>query len=177
MLAGNTALGLFLSHCVCCSRTRSKAGITITGVELSTRLRAVSPTASVAAFLLFPKLGGSLPSRSFCSFSSGLNTGYISMPRRISSPRIRNTFRAPAEATAVKGTRRANIVLVLGDNRFRRGTAALSPKATEHEAETARTYDLTMVLVDRGLDLLALAWLIPTLRDWLAICHSMVPVV
>ncbi len=31
--------------------------------------------------------------------------------------------------------------------------------------------------VERGVDLLALALLIPTLRDWLVICHRSVPVV
>ena len=31
--------------------------------------------------------------------------------------------------------------------------------------------------VDRGVDLLALALLMATLRDWLVICHRSVPVV
>ena len=87
------------------------------------------------------------------------------------------TFSAPAEATAAKGTRRVRIVFVAGDIRPKRGTIAFKPSAIEQEAETARKYDLTIVEVEMGVDLFALALLIPTLRDWLVICHSKVPVV
>ena len=54
---------------------------------------------------------------------------------------------------------------------------ALRPRATEQEAETARRYDFTIVEVERGVDLLALAELMATLRDWFVICQSSVPVV
>ena len=135
------------------------------GVEFSTLLNAVSPTASVAAFLLFPKLGTSVPSFSFCVFSSSLIVGYISMPCRISSPRIRKTLRAPADATAANGTSRVSTVRAPGESRFSRGTVALRPRATEHEAETAKRYDWTNIKVESGVDLLALALLMPTLRD------------
>ena len=147
------------------------------GVAFKTRLTAVSATAIVAAFLLFPRLWTSLPLCSCCSFSSSLRTGYTSIPFRISSPRIKKTFSAPAEATAANGTKRVRIVFVAGDTLLKRGTIPFKPSATEHEAETARTYDWTIVAVERGVDLLALALLIATLRDWFAICHSKVPVV
>ena len=137
----------------------------MTGVELSTLLRAVSPTASVAAFLLFPRLCTCDPSFSFCDFSSSLRVGKTSIPCRISSPRIRNTLRAPADATAANGTSRVRVVFATGERRLRRGTIALRPRATEHEAETAKRYDLTIVGVERGVDLLAFALLMPTLRD------------
>ena len=89
----------------------------------------------------------------------------MSIPCRISSPRIRKTLRAPADATAANGTSRVRVVLATGERRLRRGTIALSPRATEHEAETAKRYDLIIVGVERGVDLLALALLMPTLRD------------
>lgn len=54
---------------------------------------------------------------------------------------------------------------------------ALSPSATEQEAEMANRYDFAIVGVERGVDLLALALLMPTLRDWLVICQRSVPVV
>ena len=174
---GSVNFGLCLSHSVCCSRTRTKGGSTIIGVELSTLLRAVSPTAIVAAFLLFPRLCTCDPSFSFCIFSSSLKVGKTSIPCRISSPRIKKTLRAPADATAANGTNRVRVVFAVGDRRLSRGTIALSPSATEHEAETATRYDFTIVDVDKGVDLLALALLIPTLRDWLVICHRRVPVV
>ena len=151
----------------------------MTGVAFITLLSAVSPTAIVAALLLLPKLCtcvGLLPSFSFCLFSSSLSTGNTSIPRRISSPRIRNTFSAAADATAAKGTKRPSMSFVPGETR-RRGTAALRPSATAQEADTARQYDFTIVEVERGEDLLALALLIATLRDWLAICQSTTPVV
>ena len=107
------------------------------GVEFSTRLSAVSPTANVAAFLLLPRLGISEPLFSLCVFSSSLNVGYMSIPWRISSPRIRNTLRAPADATAAKGTSRVRTFFAPGDRRFSRGTVAFKPRATEQEAETA----------------------------------------
>ena len=174
---GSVILGLRFSHSVCCNRTRTRGGSTIIGVELSTLLSAVSPTASVAAFLLFPRLCTWDPSFSFCAFSSSLKVGKTSIPCRISSPRIRNTLRAPAEATAANGTNRVRVVLAVGDRRLRRGTIALRPSATEQEAETAKRYDFAIVDVERGVDLLALALLMPTLRDWLVICHRSVPVV
>ena len=49
--------------------------------------------------------------------------------------------------------------------RFRRGTSALRPSATEHDAETARKYDWTNLEVERGVDLLALALLMATFND------------
>ena len=108
------------------------------GVEFRTRLTAVSPTASVAAFLLLPRLETSLPSFARVDFWSWLRQGKTSMPCLISSLRMRKTFRAPAEATAAKGTRRVRIVFVAGERAFKRGTRALRPRATEQEAETAR---------------------------------------
>ena len=174
---GRVNFGLCLSHSACCSRTRTKGGSTIIGVELSTLLSAVSPTASVAAFLLFPRLCTCDPSFSFCVFSSSLRVGKTSIPCLISSPRIKKTLRAPADATAANGTNRVRVVFAVGDRRLSRGTMALSPNATEQEADTATRYDFTIVGVDRGVDLLALALLIPTLRDWLVICHRRVPVV
>ena len=68
-------------------------------------------------------------------------------------------------------------VLAPGDIRFRRGTMALRPRATEHEADTARKYDFIIVEEERGVDLFALALLMATLRDWLVICQRSVPVV
>jgi len=60
------------------------------------------------------------------------------MPFLISSPRIRKTFKAPALATAAKGTNLVRIIFVDGETRLRRGTRALRPSATEQEAVTAR---------------------------------------
>lgn len=157
--------GLLLNQSVCCSRTRINGGSTIIGVAFSTRLKAVSPTANVAAFLLFPKLSISLPSSSLCAFSSSLKTGNTSIPCLISSPRIKKTLSAPAEATAAKGTSRVSTVLVLGDSRFSLGTMAFNPRATEHDADTASRYDLTMVEVAMGVDLLAFALLMATFSD------------
>jgi hypothetical protein len=87
------------------------------------------------------------------------------MPILISSPRIRNTFRAPALATAAKGTNLLRIVFVAGLTRFNRGTRAFRPRATEQEAPTARKYDWVILEIDSGVDLLAFALLIATLRD------------
>src|SRR6187399_1876822 len=132
-------------------RTRIRGGMIMMGELLKTRLKAVSATASVAAFLLLPRLVSSpavLP-------SSGLErTGNTSMPVRISSPRIRKTLRKPALATAAKGTRRPRIRRVEGDTRLRRGTTLFSPTATEHDAPTARTYDWAILDHERGDDLL-----------------------
>ena len=108
------------------------------GVEFRTLLNAVSPTANVAAFLLLPRLCTSVPSFFFSAFSSSLIVGKMSMPCLISSPRIKNTFSAPADATAAKGTNLVRIVFAFGERRFRRGTIAFKPRATEQEAETAR---------------------------------------
>lgn len=108
------------------------------GVAFSTRLSAVSETAMVAAFLLLPRLSISLPSFANAAFCVSVRDGKTSMPFLISSPRIRKTFSAPAEATAAKGTRRVRIVLVPGEIFFRRGTRELRPRAMEQEAETAR---------------------------------------
>ena len=162
---GSIILGLCFSHSFLCNLININGGIAMTGVEFSTRLRAVSPTASVAAFLLLPKLCASIPSFSFCCFSASPSTGYTSIPCRISSPRIRNTLRAPADATAAKGIRRESVTLVVGETRLRRGTMALSPNATEQEAETASKYDWTIADVDSAVVLLAFALLIATLRD------------
>ena len=87
------------------------------------------------------------------------------MPCLISSPRIKNTFKAPALATAANGTSLVRIVFVPGLTRFNRGTRAFSPSATEQEAPTARKYDCVILETDSGVDLLALALLIATLRD------------
>lgn len=62
----------------------------------------------------------------------------MSIPRRISSPRMRRTFSAVADDTAAKGTRRPRMSRVPGERPLSRGTRALSPSATEQEAETAR---------------------------------------
>lgn len=87
------------------------------------------------------------------------------MPCRISSPRIRKTLRAPAEATAAKGTNLVKTILVAGETFFNRGTMALSPRATEQEAPTAKKYDWTIVDVESGVDLFAFELLMATLRD------------
>ena len=87
------------------------------------------------------------------------------MPFLISSPRIKNTFSAPALATATKGTKRPRTIFVLGDNPFIRGTRALRPRATLQEAETARRYDCMIACVESGLDLLAFALFIATFKD------------
>lgn len=137
-LIGSTIRGRVFSHSVFCNLTRTKGGRTMIGVEFKTRLIAVSPTASVAAFLLLPRLCASFPSLSFFLFSCSLKAGNMSMPCLISSPLMRKTFNAPAVATAANGTRRVRIVLVAGDTLRRRGTSALRPRATEQEADTAR---------------------------------------
>jgi hypothetical protein len=69
------------------------------------------------------------------------------------------------------------MVFAAGLTRFNRGTRALRPKATEQEAPTARKYDCVILETDNGVDLLAFALLIATLRDWLVICQRRVPVV
>ena len=137
-LTGNTILGLCFSQFVLCNRTSTKGGNTMIGVEFSTLLNAVSPTANVAAFLLFPKLWACDPSFSFSAFSSSLRVGKTSIPCLISSPRIKKTLSAPADATAANGTSRVRTVFALGERRFSRGTTAFKPRATEQEAETAR---------------------------------------
>lgn len=147
------------------------------GDELSTRLMAVSPTARVAAFLLLPSdLSSSSPFSTFC-FSSSVRTGKTSMPCRISSPRMRNTLSIPALATAAKGTKRPATIFALGERLLSRGTSALRPSATPHDAVTAVKYDLTIVDVGSGIDLFAFEKLIPTLSDWFVICHPSVPAV
>lgn len=147
------------------------------GVAFSTLLKAVSVTAMVAAFLLLPRLSKAFSSFSCSAVWDRLRYGKTSMPRLISSPRMRKTFNAPAEATAAKGTRRVRIVLVAGERRLSRGMRAFRPRATEQDAETASKYDLMIAEVDRGVDLLALALLMPTLRDWFVICQRSVPLV
>ena len=109
------------------------------GVALNTLDRAVSPTASVAAFLLRPRLGVESFDFSFSVFSEALRTGKTSIPFRISSLRMRKTLRAPALATAAKGTSRVRIVRVEGERDLRRGTRLLRLRATVHEALTAIT--------------------------------------
>jgi hypothetical protein len=99
------------------------------------------------------------------------------MPCRISSPRIRNTFRTPALATAANGTRRPASIFAFGERLLRRGTRAFRPSATPHDAVTAVKYDLTTVDVGSGVDLFAFEKLIPTLSDWFVICHASVPTV
>lgn len=90
---------------------------------------------------------------------------------------MRKTFRAEAEATAAKGTRRERMRRVFGVMLLRRGTRAFRPTATEQEAETAMRYDLPICDKERGVDLFAFALLTATLRDWLPICQRRVPVV
>lgn len=131
---GSTNLGRVFNQAICCNLTRTSGGKTIIGVAFNTRLSAVSPTASTPALLLFPKLSPLL----FRAFSSSVRTAYTSIPFLISSPRIKNTLSAPAEATAAKGTSRTSTVFVVGERERRRGTMALRPRATEQEAETAR---------------------------------------
>ena len=150
------------------------------GELFRTLLRAVSETASVAAFLLFPRDGiddSDLPSSASLALSDSERTGYTSIPCLISSPRIKKTFSAPALATAAKGTSLERMIFVAGVTFFNRGTRALSPKATEQEAPTARKYDCVIFETDRGVDLLEFALFIATLRDWLVICQRSVPVV
>jgi len=162
---GMVILGRCFSHSVRCNRTRTSGGRTMMGVAFNTRLRAVSPTASFAAVLLLPKDFVSNSPASILRFSSSVWTGYTSIPFRISSPRIRNTFNAPALATAAKGTSRPRVNRAEGESDFSRGTSAFRPSATPHEALTARKYDLTMAEVDSGVDLFALALLIATFSD------------
>jgi hypothetical protein len=137
-LTGVTILGLCLSHSVFCSLTSRRGGSTIIGVALSTRLSAVSPTASVAAFLLLPNGLTSISPVSTLRRSASDSAGYTSMPCLISSPRIRNTLSAPAVATAAKGTNLPAMTFALGDRLLRRGTSALRPSATPQDALTAR---------------------------------------
>jgi len=66
---------------------------------------------------------------------------------------------------------------VAGVTFFNRGTRAFSPSATEQEAPTAKKYDCVIFETDSGVDLLAFALLMATLRDWLVICQRSVPVV
>lgn len=111
------------------------------GELFRTRLRAVSETARVAAFLLLPSDStddSDFPPSASLALSDSERTGYTSIPCRISSPRMRNTFNAPALATAANGTSLVRIVFVAGLTRFNRGTRALRPSATEQEAPTAR---------------------------------------
>ena len=56
---GRTKRGFRFSHSIFCNCTSATAGMTITGELFKTRLKAVSLTARVAAFLLFPRLGTS----------------------------------------------------------------------------------------------------------------------
>ncbi|KAK5637520.1 hypothetical protein RRF57_013234 [Xylaria bambusicola] len=97
------------------------------------------------------------------------------MPTRISSPRMSSTLRKPADATAANGTRRLRMSFVEGDTRLRRGTREFRPTATEHEAPTARKYDCAIFEYESGVDLLAFALFMATLRDWFVICQRMVP--
>jgi hypothetical protein len=69
------------------------------------------------------------------------------------------------------------MIFVAGVTFFNRGTRALRPNATEQEAPTAKKYDCVIFETDSGVDLLAFALLIATLRDWLVICQRSVPVV
>jgi len=86
------------------------------------------------------------------------------MPRRISSPRMRNTFNAPALATAAKGTNLPSTTLAPGLT-FNLGTSAFSPSATLQLADTAKAYDSAILDQERGVDLLAFALFMQTLRD------------
>lgn len=78
---------------------------------------------------------------------------------------MRNTFSAPADATAANGINLLNTVLAPGLMRFSLGTRLFSPTATLQLAPTAKKYDLTITEVDRGVLLFALALLMATLRD------------
>lgn len=86
------------------------------------------------------------------------------MPRRISSPHMRKTFSASADATAPKGTRRPSIMRAFAERHFRRGTIAFRPSATGQEAETAMKSFFIRTEVGRAVDLLALALLMATLE-------------
>jgi len=88
-------------------------------------------------------------------FAAGF-AAYTSIPLLNSSPLIKNTFNTPAVATAANGISRPSVARRLGLKRFRRGIAAFRPRATPQEAETASTYDLISVEVERGVDLFAL---------------------
>lgn len=146
------------------------------GVAFNTLEIAVSPTARVAAFLLLPNgSSGWLASSRFCFVASD-SLGKTLMPCLISSPRIKKTLSTPALATATKGTSLPSVVRAAGLNRLRRGTIEFKPTATPQLAPTAVKYDCTMVDVDMGVLLFALEKLIPTLRDWFATCHAIVPV-
>lgn len=90
---------------------------------------------------------------------------------------MRNTFNALALETAANGTSRPRISFVLGEQLFNRGTIEFRPSATEHDAVTAIRYDWAICDTERGVDLFAFEQLIATFSDWLAICHSSVPVV
>ena len=147
------------------------------GVELMTRESAVSPTASVAAFLLLPRDCSSWPLCSRFVRVASASDGKTSMPFRISSPRMRNTFSAPALATAANGTRRPSVILAAGLSDLSLGTRAFRPRATLQLAPTARKYDWTMVEVEMGDDLFAFDELMATLSDWLVICQPRVPMV
>lgn len=114
------------------------------------------------------------PSSSIFFFSAADSTGRTSIPVWISPLRMRKTFRAPAEATAAKGTSLAKMFRTLGET-LSRGTRALRPRATEQDAVTATPYDFARSAVVRGEDLLALELLMATLRDWLATCHPTTP--
>ncbi len=134
---GNTIRGRAFSQSVFWSRTSINGGRTMMGVALKTRDAAVSATASVAAFFDLPTLSTSLPDFSRSAIWDAVWEGKISIPLRISSPRMRKTLRAVALATAAKGTRRVRIVRVLGEMFLRRGTTALRPRATPQDALTA----------------------------------------
>lgn len=168
-LTGMVQPGLFFSH-PCCSFTKTNGGITMIGVAFITLLNAVSPTASIAAFLLFPRLSGSLVSP-FCFCVK------TSIPVLISPARIRPTLTTPADTTAANGTNRPKMSFVDGDTFFRRGTREFKPTATPQEAVTAVKYEVMRSDVLRGVDLLALEVLIATFTDWLTICQRTVPVV
>lgn len=49
------------------------------------------------------------------------------------------------------------------------------PRATDQETDTAVIYDFAIVEYGSGLDLLALALLMATFRDWFMICQKMIP--
>ena len=164
-LTGNVMRGRAFSQSVFWKRSKIRGGRAMMGAALKTLLAAVSPTASVAAFFDFPTLSTSLPDFSLSAIWEVDSAGKISMPFRISSPRMRKMFSTVALATAAKGTRRPKVMRVLGEMLLRRGTRALRPSATEQDAETATKYVFTRSEVVNGEDLLALAELIPTLRD------------
>jgi len=187
MLMGRAKPGLRFSRSNRCSRSSTSGGMTMIGVALSTRLTAVSPTASIAALLLLPRLSAGPSALPASSSPRGWRSGKTSMPAAISPPRIRPTLTMPAETTAAKGTRRPSTIFRPGltprpaffpsttSATRRRATARPRPTATPQLADTASTKLVPSCATDSGDDLFAFAELMHTLSVWFAICHATTP--